>query len=115
MYRSGFASSQEAYEEAVIPLFDSLDRIEKILTGRDYLAGDQLTEADVRLFVTIVSERLVYMWAELIIYWTCRSDLTSHTTVLSNVTFVLSVTDTRLLTCASLVSLHLNIGVMSLD
>ena len=61
VYRSGFASSQEAYEEAVIPLFDSLDRIEKILTGRDYLVGDQLTEADVRLFVTIVSTRPLHM------------------------------------------------------
>ena len=55
MYKSGFASTQKAYEDAVIPLFDSLDRLEKILTGKDYLVGNQLTEADVRLFVTIVS------------------------------------------------------------
>ncbi len=45
---------QKAYEDAVIPLFESLDRLEKILTGKDYLVGEQLTEADVRLFVTIV-------------------------------------------------------------
>ena len=55
MYKSGFASTQKAYEDAVIPLFDSLDRLEKILTRKDYLVGNQLTEADVRLFVTIVS------------------------------------------------------------
>ena len=55
VYRSGFATTQKAYEDAVIPLFESLDRLEKMLTGKDYLIGDQLTEADVRLFVTIVS------------------------------------------------------------
>ena len=60
MYKSGFASTQKAYEDAVIPLFDSLDRLEKILTGKDYLVGNQLTEADVRLFVTIVSRILFY-------------------------------------------------------
>lgn len=54
VYKSGFASSQQAYEAAVVPVFDSLDRLEKILTGKDYLVGDRLTEADVRLFVTIV-------------------------------------------------------------
>ena len=55
VYRSGFAKSQKAYEEAVVPLFESLDRLEKILTGKEYLVGNTLTEADVRLFVTIVS------------------------------------------------------------
>lgn len=54
VYKTGFASTQKAYEDAVIPLFESLDRLEKILTGKDYLIGSQLTEADVRLFVTII-------------------------------------------------------------
>ena len=54
VYKSGFAVTQAAYEAAVIPLFDSLDRLEKILEGKDYLVGDRLTEADIRLFVTIV-------------------------------------------------------------
>ncbi len=54
VYKAGFATNQQAYEAAVIPLLESLDRLEKILTGKDYLVGDQLTEADVRLFVTIV-------------------------------------------------------------
>ena len=54
VYRSGFASTQSAYEKAVVEVFDSLDKVEKILTGKDYLVGDKLTEADVRLWVTIV-------------------------------------------------------------
>ena len=55
MYKAGFATTQKAYEDAVLPLFDSLDKLEKILSGKDHLVGNQLTEADVRLFVTIVS------------------------------------------------------------
>ena len=54
VYKSGFATTQGAYEKAVIPLFESLDRLEKMLQGKDYLIGDQLTEADIRLFVTII-------------------------------------------------------------
>ena len=54
VYKTGFATTQEAYEAAVRPLFGSLDRLEKLLTGKDYLVGGTLTEADVRLYVTIV-------------------------------------------------------------
>ncbi|KAJ7485704.1 glutathione S-transferase [Mycena latifolia] len=54
VYLAGFATQQAAYEKAVIKLFDGLDKIEKIITGKDYLVGEQLTEADVRLFVTII-------------------------------------------------------------
>lgn len=54
VYKAGFSTSQQAYEAAVYPLFDSLDRLEKLLESKDYLIGDRLTEADVRLFVTIV-------------------------------------------------------------
>ncbi|KAH9932939.1 glutathione S-transferase [Fomitopsis serialis] len=61
VYKSGFASSQAAYEKAVLPLFASLDRLEKMLQGKDYLIGDQLTEADIRLFVTIVRFDPVYV------------------------------------------------------
>ncbi|KAI6129480.1 glutathione S-transferase [Pisolithus croceorrhizus] len=60
VYRAGFAGSQEAYEAAVYPLFESLDRLEKMLTGKDYLVGDRLTEADIRLFVTVVRFDPVY-------------------------------------------------------
>ena len=61
MYKSGFATSQGAYEAAVVPLFASLDRLEKMLTGKDFLVGGRLTEADVRLFVTIVRFDPVYV------------------------------------------------------
>ncbi|KAL6302668.1 glutathione S-transferase [Sparassis latifolia] len=61
VYKSGFASTQAAYEGAVVPLFASLDRLEKMLKGKDYLIGDQLTEADIRLFVTIVRFDPVYV------------------------------------------------------
>lgn len=61
MYKTGFATTQSAYEKAVNPLFESLDRLEKMLRGKDYLIGDQLTEADIRLFVTIVRFDPVYV------------------------------------------------------
>ena len=54
MYRSGFATTQEAYQKAVVEVFDALDKLEKILDGKDYLVGNTLTEADVRLWVTLV-------------------------------------------------------------
>ncbi|GAA5826930.1 hypothetical protein JCM3770_006309 [Rhodotorula araucariae] len=62
VYKCGFATTQEAYESNLYPLFDSLDRLEKMLgDGRKYIAGsDQLTEADVRLYTTIVRFDPVY-------------------------------------------------------
>jgi len=55
VYKSGFASSQEAYEEAVAGVFKSLDAMEQRLSdGRTYLIGDRLTESDIRLFVTLI-------------------------------------------------------------
>ena len=45
VYKTGFATTQEAYEENVIPLFKSLDRLEKILQKQRYLIGDTVTEA----------------------------------------------------------------------
>jgi putative glutathione S-transferase len=61
VYRAGFASTQEAYKAAVVPLFNSLDRLETILTGKDYLIGNSLTEADIRLWVTIIRFDPVYV------------------------------------------------------
>jgi glutathionyl-hydroquinone reductase len=56
VYKSGFATTQKAYENNVLPLFESLDRLEKMLEGgKEFVAGDKLTEADVRLFTTLVS------------------------------------------------------------
>ncbi|KAL5526709.1 ECM4_3 [Sanghuangporus sanghuang] len=60
VYKSGLAGTQEAYEKAVKLVFESLDRVEKILEGKDYLVGNQLTEADVRLYVTIVRFDVAY-------------------------------------------------------
>lgn len=55
VYQAGFASSQEAYDEAYGKVFAALDELESRLTdGRAYLFGDRLTETDVRLFVTLV-------------------------------------------------------------
>lgn len=56
VYRSGFATTQEAYSTAVKQLFEALDKVEAILAGdKAYIVGNQLTECDVRLWVTIVS------------------------------------------------------------
>lgn len=61
VYRAGFATTQEAYEEAVTELFESLDWLEGLLDERRYLAGDQLTEADVRLSTTLLRFDPVYV------------------------------------------------------
>ena len=60
VYRAGFASSQEAYDEAYEGLFAELDRLSARLAERRYLMGDRLTEADVRLFTTLVRFDAVY-------------------------------------------------------
>ncbi|MFD2738161.1 glutathione S-transferase family protein [Sulfitobacter aestuarii] len=60
VYKAGFATSQSAYDEAVYPLFDSLDWIEDILSKQRYLVGARLTEADWRLFTTLVRFDKVY-------------------------------------------------------
>ena len=61
VYKSGFATTQGAYEEAVTPLFDTLDWLEARLATRRFLLGDQLTEADIRLFTTLVRFDAVYV------------------------------------------------------
>ncbi len=60
VYKAGFATTQEAYDEAVTALFNSLDWAEALLGESHFLAGDQLTEADIRLFTTLVRFDLVY-------------------------------------------------------
>jgi glutathionyl-hydroquinone reductase len=54
VYRCGFATSQEAYDEAFRALFARLDALSERLAGQRYLMGDAITEADVRLFTTLV-------------------------------------------------------------
>jgi glutathionyl-hydroquinone reductase len=60
VYRAGFARSQEAYEEAFDALFATLDWLDELLATRRYLLGDVITEADWRLFVTLVRFDAVY-------------------------------------------------------
>jgi putative glutathione S-transferase len=60
VYKAGFATTQEAYEEAATALFESLDWLEAILGESAYLTGDQITEADWRLFTTLVRFDAVY-------------------------------------------------------
>lgn len=61
VYRCGFATSQEAYDDAVGALFDSLDWLEDRLASRRYLIGDRITEADWRLFTTLARFDPVYV------------------------------------------------------
>jgi putative glutathione S-transferase len=61
VYRAGFASSQEAYEEAVFPLFEALDELDDRLATRRYLLGEQQTLADWRLFTTLLRFDPVYV------------------------------------------------------
>jgi glutathionyl-hydroquinone reductase len=60
VYRSGFATSQDAYEEAVTELFENLDRWEKLLSQQRYLCGNLLTEADICMFTTLYRFDSVY-------------------------------------------------------
>jgi len=61
VYKAGFATTQSAYEEAFEALFDSLDWLEGLLGETPYLAGDAITEADWRLFTTLVRFDAVYV------------------------------------------------------
>lgn len=60
VYKAGFASTQEAYEEAVAPLFETLDWLDDRLSTQRYLTGSAITEADWRLFTTLVRFDPVY-------------------------------------------------------
>jgi putative glutathione S-transferase len=84
VYRCGFAGSQRAYERAYDRLFDALDWLSERLAGRRYLVGDSITEADVRLFTTLVRFDPVYhghfkcnraKLAEMPVLWAYARDL----------------------------------------
>lgn len=60
VYKAGFATTQDAYEQAVAPLFETLDALEQRLSRQRYLCGDQITEADWRLFTTLIRFDAVY-------------------------------------------------------
>ncbi len=61
VYRCGFATTQVAYERAFDRLFNELDRVEEMLSKNRYLTGDQITEADWRLFTTLIRFDAVYV------------------------------------------------------
>ncbi|MFA6964698.1 glutathione S-transferase family protein [Bosea sp. (in: a-proteobacteria)] len=61
VYKAGFATTQAAYEEAVAPLFDTLDWLEERLATKRFLTGDVITEADWRLFTTLIRFDAVYV------------------------------------------------------
>jgi putative glutathione S-transferase len=61
VYKAGFATTQEAYEEAVVPVFETLDELEQRLAENRYLCGARLTEADWRLFTTLIRFDAVYV------------------------------------------------------
>jgi len=66
VYKSGFARSQEAYDEAVTKLFEALERVESILSQSRYLCGDALTGIDIWLFNTLIRFDAVY-----VVYFKC--------------------------------------------
>lgn len=61
VYKCGFATTQEAYEEAIVPLFETLDWLDERLSTQRYLTGNTITEADWRLFTTLVRFDPVYV------------------------------------------------------
>lgn len=63
VYRAGFARTQDAYDHAVIEVFDTLDQIETQLGATAFLTGDTMTEADLRLFPTLVRFDVAYHYA----------------------------------------------------
>jgi putative glutathione S-transferase len=62
VYRAGFASTQAAYEAAVLPMFDTLDWLEQRLAKQPFLVGERFTEADIRLFTTLIRFDPVYQF-----------------------------------------------------
>lgn len=79
VYRAGFATEQQAYDEAVTDVFNVLDQIEQKLTTQRYLAGEQLTEADWRMFTTLVRFDAVYVG-----HFKCNKKRIADYPVLSN-------------------------------
>ena len=61
VYKAGFATTQAAYEAAVVPLFEALDVLDHRLAAQRFLTGDEMTEADIRLVTTLLRFDIVYV------------------------------------------------------
>jgi putative glutathione S-transferase len=79
VYRCGFAKTQNAYDIAINELTESFDRIDQILQNQRYIAGDEFTEADVRLFVTLLRFDEVY-----VVYFKTNSRMVTYTPSILN-------------------------------
>jgi putative glutathione S-transferase len=79
VYRCGFAKSQEAYDIAIGELTESFDRIDQILQKQRYIVGNRFTEADVRLFVTLLRFDEVYA-----VYFKTNTRNVTHTPSILN-------------------------------
>jgi len=96
VYKAGFATTQAAYEEAVIPLFETLSWLNELLAKQRYLAGNRLTEADIRLWTTLIRFDSVYVShfkcslcriADYPNLWSYTRDIYQQTGVASTVNF----------------------------
>jgi putative glutathione S-transferase len=97
VYMAGFAVEQHAYDEAVARVFDTLDWLEERLSRQRYLVGSSLTEADIRLFTTLIRFDAVYhghfkcnrrMLIEYPALWSYTRDLFQHPDIRPTVNFV---------------------------
>lgn len=79
VYRCGFAKSQEAYDKAIADVTNAFDRVDRILQTQRYIAGDRFTEADIRLFVTLVRFDEAY-----IVYFKCNTRSVASTPAILN-------------------------------
>jgi glutathionyl-hydroquinone reductase len=79
VYRCGFCETQEAYDEAIDSLTGSFDRVDRILQSQRFLCGDRFTEADLRLFVTLVRFDEVY-----VVYFKTNTRGVAHTPSILN-------------------------------
>lgn len=79
VYRCGFATSQEAYDVAISELTEAFDRVESLLQNQRYIAGETFTEADVRLFVTLLRFDEVY-----VVYFKTNTRSVAHSPTVLN-------------------------------
>jgi putative glutathione S-transferase len=79
VYRCGFAKTQQAYDKAIAALTEAFDKVDSILQKQRYIAGDQFTEADIRLFVTLLRFDEVYT-----VYFKCNTRSVATTPAIIN-------------------------------